>query len=187
MVSDSSQNDFQVIKRVLNGSTHSYSALVEKYQPRLQIFCAQMLSSKEAGRDASQETFIKAFQSLKTFRADSSFAAWLFQIGRNHCIDLLRKNKRRPQSEYDEDRGYHHSNKTNFDSKIEAKDLTAKILRLLPEKYRELILLKESQDLTYEEIAKITSSSLESVKGRLKRARIEVIKIMKDFELKDNI
>ncbi len=177
-----SDGDFKIITKVLSGSTESFAILVEKYQTRLQTFCAQMLSSKEAGRDATQEVFIKAFKSLKHYKMDASFSAWLFQISRNHCIDVLRRRKRQAESEFLEDIHSSYIESNNLSIITEARDLTTKILYLLPLKYREIILLREAHEMTYEEIAKITKVSVDSVKGKLKRARKEIVEIIEELE-----
>jgi RNA polymerase sigma-70 factor (ECF subfamily) len=143
----------------------------------LEGFCTQLLSSSDAGRDAAQEAFVKAYQSLNSYNPESSFQAWIFRIARNHCIDLLRKRKRHAEEEFHE--GTHAASMSSPIAALEAKDLAEKILSQLSEKDREVVLLREAYELNYDAIAEITGATVDSIKGRLKRARKELLVIAK--------
>ncbi len=140
------------------------------------------MRTQELGRDAAQETFLKAFKSLKQYRKQSSFRAWLFTIARNQCIDFIRKNKRRSAESLDENYTENALENSNSEKRIEAKDLARKILNKLSDKDREVVLLREAYGMGYEEISGITKSSLDSVKARLKRARAQMLEIAKELE-----
>ncbi len=138
-----------------------------------------MMNSKELGRDAAQETFLKTFKSLKSYKQESSFKTWLFTIARNQCIDFIRKNKKAPDLGLDDSHSKNFT-KSTADS-LEAKDLARKILNQLSEKNKEVVLLKEAYGMSYDEISKITKSSIDSVKARLKRTRKEMLEIAREF------
>jgi len=145
-----------------------------------------MMLSQEAGRDAAQETFLKAFKALKKYKKQSSFRAWLFTIARNQCIDFIRKNKRNSEQLLDENHLSDTAKNSNAEQRLEAKDLARKILDKLSDKNREIILLREAYAMSYEEISGITNSSIDSIKARLKRTRAQMLEIAKELQEGNN-
>ena len=140
--------------------------------------CYSLLGGESEAEEAAQEIFIKAYRYLGKFRGDSSFSTWLYHITSNHCLDLLRKRKRRPTVSWDalveqEGERMHRllDHKTLPDSSLENRDLVEKILSTLSPDQRNLLTLRESQELSYEEIAKILGCTINAVKSRLSRAR----------------
>lgn len=138
------------------------------------------LADASQAEDAAQEVFIKAYQALAKFRGNAAFSTWLYRICANHCTDLLRKSSRQKTESWDallEKEG----------GKIEAlfsvppetqgaehRELLSRLLSCLPEKARSVLLLREIQGLSYQEIADTLECSLDAVKGLLKRARQEI-------------
>lgn len=130
--------------------------------------------------DAAQEIFVKAYQALGQFRGKSSFSTWLYRISVNHCADLLRKSARRKTESWEallEKQGEKFESLfttgTGIDNSEHA-ELIAKFLLQLPEKSREILILREMHGLSYQELAEALTCSLDAVKARLKRARQEI-------------
>ena len=140
-----------------------------------------MLADASLADDAAQEVFVKAYLALDQFQMKASFSIWLYRIATNHCLDLLRKRNRQKTESWEallEKEG----------PKIEAlfsvpperfsqeqSELLYRLLSYLPETLRTVLVLREIQDLSYDEIAVTLKCSLDAVKSRLKRARKELV------------
>jgi len=175
-------DEFQVIQSVLRGDREAYAALVRLYHGRVLSLCLSMLLDRAEAEDAAQEAFVKAFASLNQYTRNASFSAWLYRIASNHCLDLLRKRKRQKTDSLDglmEQKG---DSVSDFESKIPEKsgsgaekqetlDLAMRVLGTLPPDYRQVLILRELEGLTYEEISSVLKCSLDAVKSRLRRAR----------------
>jgi len=170
--------DSELIRQVLSGQTESYGPLMLKYQRRVRGYCRSLLSNEPEAEEAAQEVFLKAYQALARFRGDSSFSTWLYHITSNHCLDLLRKRSRRPTVSWDAllEKDGDHAQKlvgredASFFS-LESRDLVEKILSNLSPDYRNLLILREAESLSYDEIARVLGCSIDAVRSRLTRAR----------------
>ncbi len=176
---ETSIEDLELIQQVLAGQTESFSPLVLKYQQRVRGFCRSALSQEAEAEEAAQEIFLKAYQALSKFRGDSSFSTWLYRIASNHCIDLLRKRNKRPTLSWDAllEQAGDSLQKLVSDgrpapgSSLENQDLMENILSKLPPAYKNLLILREAEGLSYVEIAETLECSVDAVKSRLSRAR----------------
>lgn len=163
------------------GNRDAYAELVRKHEVRVRTHCLLMLSNAAEAEDAAQEVFIKAYQALGSFHGKSSFSTWIYRIAANHCMDVLRKRQRRKTESWDALREREGEKAdallaTSPDPEFpdETAEALAQILSGLPEKSREIIVLREVQGLTYEEMAGFLECTLDAVKSRLKRARQEL-------------
>lgn len=170
--------DQEVIAKILAGDVDSFAILVRQYHVAIRSYCFHMLRDHSLAEDAAQDIFRKAYSNLSGFRAEASFKSWLYRIATNQCRDLLRSARRKPTESWDELVEIHGdrigSLLTSTDdppSRVEDVEIVSKILEQMPEDYREIILLKELDGLSYQEIAQTLECSLDAVKGRLKRAR----------------
>ncbi len=172
------EEDEEIVRRVLAGDTDSFSLLVRRYESKIRGFCANMLGDRELAWDAAQEIFIKVFKKLEGFRAEAKFSTWLFNISRNHCIDLLRKKKIFRFISFDfiseEGLSAEFQSGTGVDRQLEAKEVSKFILSKLSPDQRALLLLREFQGYSNNEIAEIVGSTEDSVKSKLKRIRKKV-------------
>jgi RNA polymerase sigma-70 factor (ECF subfamily) len=137
-----------------------------------------MLGDPVQADEAAQDSFVKAYQSLSKFRGDSAFSTWLYRITTNHCLDMLRRRKRRPTVSWDalmeQETGFLQklaSTEAQAASTLENRDLADKILSTLPADYRTLLTLREAEGLSYEELGTVLHCSVDAVKSRLSRAR----------------
>lgn len=180
--------ELDLIRAAQAGRRSAFEALVRRHHVRIIQLCGSLLGNQAEAEDAAQEVFLKAYVSLTRFEGDAAFGTWLHRIAVNHCLDLLRKRARRKTDSLDElvereggrlDRLF--SGPADPARAIEAADLAARLLATLPEEQRVAITLRETQGLNYEEIAKVMDCTVDSVKGRLKRARETLEKSLRHF------
>ena len=173
--------DLEVIQEVLAGDRNAYAHLVRKYQERVRRHCWMMLGSADPADDAAQEVFIKVYESLGKFQKNSSFSTWIYRVTANHCTDILRKRTRQKTESWDAllESGGEQVEKLFSSSgpdplSFATTELLAKFLSFLPEESRTVLLLREVEGLSYQEIAETLQCTEDAVKARLKRARREL-------------
>ena len=173
--------DIQVIQRICGGDVQAYEVLVRKYQGLIRGYCRGVVGNAADADDAAQEVFIKAYRGLGNFRAASSFSTWLYRIAVNHCRDFLRRAMRVKTESWEalrESEGESLEARTAVPPDVLSPDSGTRQVRealdRLPENYREVLILREVQGLTYQELAESLNCSVDAVKARLKRARQEL-------------
>lgn len=174
--------DQQLIDRALNGDTVAYGTLVEKYQGYVYTIVLRMVKVKEEAEEVAQDTFIKAFDSLSSFRGESKFSSWLYSIAYRKALDQLRKNKRHKASELIEEITEGEMGKSeNAHQQLEAKERSAQIqecIMKLPEVEAALITLYYFEEQSVKEIAKITKLSEDNIKVKLHRSRKKMFSLL---------
>lgn len=174
----------QQIEAAQAGSLGAFNDLVGAYESRVYNLCYRMLGAAEPAADATQDTFLSAYQALGRFRG-GSFKSWLLRIATNACYDQLRRRQRRPTVSLDQlmDDEEHPIDFPSGDRESDPEDralqneLSLEIqraLRGLPEDQRMALTLADIQGLSYDEIAEITQTSLGTVKSRISRARFKM-------------
>jgi len=172
-------SDRDLVATAVNGIDGSFEELVRRYQRPISAYVYRMVGNYESALDLTQEIFIKVYNSLNRYRAEFKFSTWIYKIAHNAAVDHLRRNSTREQSLVAGSEG------DTFDLPIESARLSPEqeserrerrneiesVVRALPANYRELIILRHSQDLSYEEIVEVTGLPLGTVKNRLFRAR----------------
>src|SRR5256712_6983568 len=175
----SSIADQELVASAVTGLGGGFEELVRRYQRPISGYVYRMVGDYEAALDLTQEIFIKVYGSLARYRSEFKFSTWIYKIAHNCAVDHLRRNNGREQSLVSGIEG------DTYDLPIESKRLSPEqesereerrleiegVVRALPGAYRELIILRHSQDLTYEEIVEVTGLPLGTVKNRLFRAR----------------
>jgi len=186
----SRQEDAEMIREALAGSQEAYTRLMKKYHNPIYSLIYRMIRDKEEIEDLTQETFIKAFASLKNFNDEYAFSTWLYKIASNNCIDYIRKRKLKtysidkPMESEDDDYAYELSDSTyEADRHIieeQQKALIQEAIDSLPEKYRIVIVMRHTEEKSYEDIAEILGLPLGTVKAHIFRARELLNKYLKD-------
>ncbi|MRH41468.1 sigma-70 family RNA polymerase sigma factor [Aquibacillus halophilus] len=144
--------------------------IYEKYKNAIYLYLYRSTLNQHIAEDLTQDTFLRAFQSLSSFRGESSLKTWLFKIARNTYINFNRKKQKQLEihtDAVDQEFVVQQDPFKRFDDKI----LIQQVLVKLPENYRTYIILRDGNGLTYEEIAVITNQSIGQVKVGLYRAR----------------
>ncbi|MCA1589867.1 MAG: sigma-70 family RNA polymerase sigma factor, partial [Acidobacteria bacterium] len=152
---------------------------VKRYQRPIVSYVFRMLGEYEASLDVTQEVFIKVYNSLSRYSSEYKFSTWLYRIAHNAAIDHMRRNSVFTQSLETEtsDGTYQLQLESPRPTPEQDRELSEwrteidSVVKCLPTAYRQLILLRHSQDLSYDEIAEVTQLPLGTVKNRLFRAR----------------
>lgn len=168
-------DDNSLVARTLAGDNEAFASLVQTHQNRVFGLAYRMLGRREDAEDAAQETFLRAYRQLTTFRTERSFSTWLLSICAHHCVDLLRRRKIDwlPLEEAPEAPALAAPDRSPEETVL-ARERSAQVLGLLkalPPKYRVVTVLYYMHDLSISEIAKATHSSGGAVKTQLFRAR----------------
>ena len=175
----SSAADRELVASAAQGLEGGFEELVRRYQRPISAYVYRMVGDYDCALDLTQEIFIKIYASLSRYRPEFKFSTWIYKIAHNAAIDHLRRNAGRersinsgtesePQQLVIESKGLSPEQQSEREERrIEIES----VVRLLPTAYRELIVLRHSQDLTYEEIVEVTGLPLGTVKNRLFRAR----------------
>lgn len=182
----------ELVEKALNGDSEAFGGLVALYEKRIYSFSLGMLSDPDDAFDVSQDTFLKAYRSLNSFKGESSFYTWLYAICRNCCYDYIKQRNRRMKksislSEYenDDDGAAVEIPDTVSQPDIvlenkQARELIIEAVKALPEKHREIIVLRDFEDLSYDQIAEALGISEGTVKSRLSRARMKLQALLAD-------
>ena len=180
-----------VIDRVCAGDSDAFEALVLDNQKKVYNLALKMTGNEEDALDLSQEAFIKAYSSLKKFRAESRFSVWLYRLTYNICIDFLRKKKRKPElpltlTDQDGDFLDLEIPDTRYEpaseaEKRELREVVTDSIDSLPDKYREIIVMREMTGMSYDEIARSLGINEGTVKSRLSRARQSLVSILNGY------
>jgi len=182
----------ELVRRSRRGDLGAYDELVRRYQERIYATIYHMTSNHEDASDLAQESFIKAFQALKTFKGGSSFYTWLYRIAVNKTINFLKQRKNRSHmslndldfnAEHDPDLVALISDKTPRReaglTELQEK-LNAAMLKL-SEPHRLVVVLHDVQGLSHDEIAKIMDCNIGTVRSRLFYARQQLQGYLSDY------
>ena len=181
--------DSELITECLQGRTDSFGQLVTRYQERLFGTLVTMLGSVEDARDVAQEAFVQAYQKLDSFRGQSAFYSWLFRIALNSSVDHHRR-QRRPTVSIDaareqtgaEPTDLHPDTSPSFSiERTERQKLVQLALSKLSSEYRQVLVLKEMEDMKYEEIAAAVKIPVGTVRSRIHRGRAELKDILEQL------
>lgn len=179
--------DGELARRAADGDDGAFAELVRRHAPRVRALCGATLRNSEEAEDAAQEVFLKAHRALGRFSGEASFGTWLHRIAVNHCLDVLRAaGRRRSESldallDADATALGRALSEPSPAQALEDRDTVARLLSRLNPEQRLALTLREAEGMSYEEISKAMSCSLDSVKARLKRGRAELIKMSRHF------
>lgn len=174
-------NDLEIIESTLNGNTDAFAVLVEKYKDKTFNIVFRMINDYHETEDIVQEAFVKAFKELKNFKIQYKFSTWLFAIALNIAKNRLKRKSllkflsldRKKETQDDEIVWEIADGKLTPEEELIKKEETKKINEFvyeLPINYREVFILRNFEDMSYEEISKITGLPIGTVEVRLFRA-----------------
>jgi len=183
--SDSPENDSDLVYAFTRGDHSAFEKIVLKYQDRVFNLCYRFLGDKQEAEDSAQEVFIKVYKALKGFKLKSSFYTWLYRIVINTCKNRVksleyRRAKSRVSIDNDQEKIDHGIpgiiDKNNLpDTNLEQKEKIKRIqqaINSLPPDQKAMVILRDIEGLSYDEIADITKNRLGTVKSKLSRARL---------------
>lgn len=177
-----------LVQRARDGDQGAFGELVTLYEKKVYALTLRMCKNPEDAAEAAQEAFLAAWQGLKFFRGEASFSTWLYRLASNACVDLLRKEQRHRAAagpSLDDEGGYLDvaDPAPSPHTIAERKELRAQIeegLQSLSPEHREVLVLREMHQLSYDEIAQALSLDSGTVKSRISRGR----KQLRNFLLK---
>lgn len=181
-------SDAEILADVTNGDIEAYGKIVNRYRARLYNFICRFVGDRETAEDIVQEAFLRAFRKRKEYRAIANFSTWLFTIAGNLAKSELRRRKRWRLFSLHKDE----ENETGLelpdesyrpDTVTEASIADVQIQQAilsLPENYRQVILLRDVEGLSYQEISEISNCPVGTVKSRVNRARLKLQQKLKN-------
>ena len=192
------EQEAAIINAVLDGDVNAYEHLVKAYEKNVYNLALRMTGNSEDAYDMSQEAFIKAYNSLHSFRGDSKFSVWLYRIVSNVCLDFLRSRNRKATvslsmenddgEEVELDIADEASSPQLLLDRSLTRDAVRRGLQALPPDHREILLLREIQGLSYDEIAETLDLEVGTVKSRIFRARKKLCAfLIKDGNIPDYV
>ena len=168
------------------GDQHAFEQLIGLYEKRVFALTTRMCRNPADAEEAAQEAFLSAWQGLKFFRGESSFSTWLYRLASNACVDLMRKEGRHQAAagpslndeevvlELPDEAPTPHA----LAERAELREQIEEGLAALPEEYREVLVLREIHQQSYDEISEILSLDLGTVKSRISRGRKKLRKFL---------
>jgi len=179
-----------IVERALTGDAEAFGELVRRWERRIFALTYGMLGREEDARDATQETFLAAFRSLRNFRGEAKVSSWLHRIAVNQCISRQRRAKVRSESALEDEQ---ETNAGSFAMPlsyspahvVEGRQQTAAVRRAinsLPVELRQVVVMKEFEELTFREIADVLDLPLSTVKSRLYTALKQLQMRLQKFE-----
>ena len=181
-------SDEKLILRFQEGDINAYNELVKRYKDRLLNFVFRYFNNVEQAEDVVQDTLIKLYTHANYYKNVAKFSTWIFTIAKNNALTELRKNKRkRTDSLYTDDGRFLDigSKEESLESKVQnetAIEQLNKFLDEIPENFRIAVVLRDFQELSYEEISKILEIPIGTIKSRINRGRIQLAEKMKHFK-----
>ena len=180
--------DVQILADVASGDIDAYGAIVNRYRGRLYNFVFRFVSDRETAEDIVQETFLRAFRKREEYRAIANFSTWLFTIAGNLAKSELRRRKRwrlfSVHKDDDSDTGYEFPDETFRPDRVTESTIAdtqiQQAIQSLPENYRQIILLRDVEGMSYHEISEISSCPVGTVKSRVNRARLKLQQKLKN-------
>ena len=168
-------SDEQIVERALTGDADAFGEIVHRWERRIFSLAFGMLGREEDARDATQETFLAAFRNLRGFRGDAKVSSWLHRIAVNQCITRQRRSKVRKEDAL-EDEAERHASRFATPQELspawvaegrESCDAVRRAVNSLPLELRQVVVMREFEELTFREISDALDVPLSTVKSRL--------------------
>lgn len=172
------ETDETLVRRVVAGETEAFAPLVRKYESRVKTMIAQRVGPSSEVEDMAQDVLVKAYTHLAQFRGEAAFATWLHRLTINYCWDVLRRRGRSLESAWEDLPPHVQAASENAAIPSDPPEdwearrrQVAQTLQTLPDLQREILVLREIEGRSYDEIATLLGVALGTVESRLHRAR----------------
>ena len=167
--------DEQLVEKAVNDDKDAFGEIVKRWERKIFALCFGMLAREDEARDAAQETFIAAYRNLKNFRGDAKVSSWLHRIAVNQCLTTKRRNKTRSENYLDDEAGEEEKffvaparlSPARTTEKSERLQLIRQAVGSLPVDLREVVVMKEFEEMTFQEISDALDVPLSTVKSRV--------------------
>ncbi len=179
---NNSPTDEQLIEKFKEGNIYAYNELVRRYKDQLVNFAYRFLGDKDDAEDIVQETFLRVYKKKEAYKSVAKFSTWIYTITGNLAKTELRRRKRRKILSLSnigyEDKDFDLKDTDSGPEELVDKVINDKIIQnaiqALPEKFKEVIIFRDIQELSYEEISSIVKIPLGTVKSRVNRGRLKL-------------
>jgi RNA polymerase sigma-70 factor (ECF subfamily) len=160
-------SDAVVVQRVLSGDVEAFALLVDRHHARLARYAFHLLGSEAEAEEAVQDSFVRAYRSLSTYKEQEQFGGWIMRILVNRCRTRLVRDKRREEAAA----AWVRECEQTFEpsERLAMRDELGKALAQLPTEQREAVVLRYADELDYDEISAITGAGISALKMRVKR------------------
>ncbi|MFZ2522222.1 MAG: RNA polymerase sigma factor [Minisyncoccia bacterium] len=181
------KDDEQLISAYLEGDDHSLAILVDRYLTDAYNFAFKLTNDSHIAEDVTQESFMKAWKNIRKFIPGNSFRSWLFSIIHNTSIDYLRKKRELPFSNFENNEGHNSLVATLVDTEPLQDELIAmaedtryveNLLNQINPQYREVLTLRHTSNMTFDEMSKLLSRPLHTVKSQYRRGITSLRRLM---------
>lgn len=176
-------NDQILINQIVEGDTNSFTILVDRYKDLVFTLALRMLKNREEAEEVAQDTFIKTYKSLDTFKGDSKFSTWIYRVAYNSCLDRIKKNKKHLNdveiNEFTAHQVIVIDNTLDTLEIVEQKEAIQRCINFLPSEESFLLTLYYFDDLSLDEISKIVGMTSNAIKVKLFRSRKKLATILK--------
>lgn len=174
------QEENEWIQEVLDGNKQAYAHIIDKYKNPLYGTVLRMTKNPHDAQDLVQEAFIKVYEQLGKYDATGSFSSWLYRVAINHCMDEFRKKRyQMKQITIDEEKIINVDHPEIIFLKQEKSRQIERLIAMLPEDERIILLLRYANELSYDEISEFVGVPLSTVRNKLHRAKVKMRNIVK--------
>lgn len=172
---ETATSDEQIVERALTGDAEAFGEIVRRWERRIFALAFGMLGREEEARDACQETFLAAWRNLRGFRGEAKVSSWLHRIAVNQCITRQRRAKVRGESALEDEMAADgdsffisaHESPVHAVESRQTTETVRRAVQALPTELRQVIVMKEFEELTFQQIAEALDLPLSTVKSRL--------------------
>ena len=192
-------SDTELVRRFKEGDQNAYSEIVRRYQNRVYTMCLRWMKDPHIAEEVAQDVFLALFRALERFRGDAQLSTWIYRVVVNHCKNRRLYRQRRHVNKHESLEGERDDDMPArqiasdgpgtdaFTHQSEAQVLVQEGLARLDEEQRQIIVLRDVQDLSYEEIGEILDLPRGTVKSRLHRARAQLASVLSDKIKKEDL
>jgi RNA polymerase sigma-70 factor (ECF subfamily) len=167
--------DEQLVELAVKGDPDAFGVIVKRWERKIFALCFGMLGREDDASDAAQESFIAAFKSLPNFRGEAKVSSWLHRIAVNQCLTTKRRQESRAEDLIDDENGAEDRvfvaspqlSPSNTTEKVERMQLVRQAVGALPTDLRQVVVMKEFEEMTFQEISETLELPLSTVKSRL--------------------
>jgi RNA polymerase sigma-70 factor (ECF subfamily) len=179
MTAKDTDPDFTLVERYANGDMTAFDELMIRYERQIYRLCYRFTSNPDDARDLAQEVFIKAFEHLTDFRREASLKTWLYRIATNHCINHVKSNSQQFVEVTESVRQTDSTAHAELEEK-EKRERFRLLVTKLPPRQRAILELRINEQLSYEEIAKMSNRSVSTIKASVFFALEKLRKLVKE-------
>ena len=169
------RTDEQLVELAVGDNAEAFGEIVIRWERKIFALCFGMLGREDDARDAAQEAFIAAYRNLKNFRGEAKVSSWLHRIAVNQCLTIKRRQRTRAEDHFDDENGSEERvfvasplrSPARMTEQAERMDLVRQAVGALPADLRQVVVMKEFEEMTFQEISETLELPLSTVKSRL--------------------